>query len=451
MDAPCLNGSVAIAGSRRGEQTGSRPGRGKPGARPAKAHDTEYDLVIRRATVATMDGPEGARNGDFANDVGLEAGWTVAIKGGRVAWVGPDPDFKGTAATSMDAKRRLLTPGYVDCHTHLVYAGDRSRELKDKLAGKSYMDILAAGGGIMQTVRATREASSNELEEQALVRLRQMVHNGTTTLESKSGYGLDKDTELRMLDVNPRLSKRTGVPIVSTFLGAHAVPDEYKGRSDAYVDFVLDEVLPAVQAQEVARFCDVFVEKDVFTVEQGERILRKAKELGFQCKVHADEIVNTGGAQLAGRVNALAADHLLQVSDEGIQALAETGTIATLLPSVPLTMMKPQWAPAKKLIDAGVPLAVATDHNPNNPIVSLQFAAQLACYAMGLTPAQALTAVTWNAAHALDVDRHVGGLQPGKVANLVLHDVPNLERWVYELGRNTATHVVLNGKLVPRA
>jgi imidazolonepropionase len=303
----------------------------------------------------------------------------------------------------------------------------------------------------METVRATRAASDNELEEQALVRLRQMVHNGTTTVESKSGYGLDKKTELRMLDVNPRLAKKTGVALVSTFLGAHAVPDEYKGRADAYVDLVVDEILPAVQAQEVARICDVFVEKDVFTVEQGEKVLRRAKELGFQVKVHADEIVNTGGAQLAGRVNALSADHLLDVSDEGIQALAETATIATLLPSVPLTMMKPRWAPAKKLLEAGVPVAVATDHNPNNPVTSLQFAAQLACYAMGLTPAQALTAVTWNAAEALDVGRHVGGLQVGKVANLVIHDVPNLERWIYELGRNTATHVVLNGKLVPRA
>jgi imidazolonepropionase len=417
----------------------------------AKQQATDYDLVVRRATVATLDGPAGARDGNFANDVGVEAGWTVAIKAGRIAWVGPDPDFRGTATTTLDAKRRLVTPGYVDSHTHLVYAGDRSRELRLKLQGMSYMDILAKGGGIMETVLATRAATDNELDEQALVRLRQMVHNGTTTLESKSGYGLDKATELRMLEVNPRISKRTGVPIVSTFLGAHAVPDEYKGRSDAYVEFVIDEVLPAVQAQEVARFCDVFVEEGVFTVEQGERILRRAKELGFQVKVHADEIVNTGGAQLAGKVNALAADHLLKVSDEGIQALAETGTIATLLPSVPLTMMKPQWAPAKRILDAGVPVAVASDHNPNNPVTNLQLCAQLACYAMGLTPAQALTAVTWNAAQALDVESHVGGLQVGKVANVLIHDVPNLERWVYELGRPTTTHVILNGKLVPRA
>ena len=427
------------------------PRLGAPVAGPARGKETDYDLVIRRATVATLDGPEGARDANLANDAGLEAGWTVAIKSGRIAWVGPDPDFKGTAATSLDAKRRLVTPGYIDAHTHLVYAGDRSRELKQKLQGMSYMDILAKGGGIMETVRATRAATDNELDEQALARLRQMVHNGTTTVESKSGYGLDKATELRMLEVNPRISKRTGVPIVSTFLGAHAVPEEYTARTDAYVDLVVDEMLPAVAAQEVARFCDVFVEEGVFSVEQGERILVRAKELGFQLKVHADEIVHTGGAQLAGRVNALAADHLLQVSDAGIQALAETGTIATLLPTVPITMMKPQWAPAKRLMDAGVPVAVATDHNPNNPVLSLQLAAQLACYCMGLTPAQALTAVTWNAAEALDVTRHVGGLQVGKVANVLVHDVPTLDRWVYDLGRTTTTHVILNGKLVPRS
>lgn len=431
---------------------GCRVGRVVPAARaPARRQEADYDLVVRRATLATLDGPAGARDATQANDAGLEAGWTVAVKGGRIAWVGPDPDFRGTATTSLDAKRRLVTPGYVDAHTHLVYAGDRSRELRQKLQGLSYMDILAKGGGIMETVRATRAATDHELVEQALARLRQMVHNGTTTVESKSGYGLDKDTELRMLEVNPRLSKRTGVAIVSTFLGAHAVPDEFKGRTEAYVDFVIDNVLPSVEAQHVARFCDVFVEEGVFTVEQGERILRRAKELGFQVKVHADEIVNTGGAQLAARVNSLAADHLLQVSEEGIQAMAEARTIATLLPTVPLTMMKPQWAPAQRMLDAGIPIAVATDHNPNNPVTSLQLAAQLACYAMGLTPAQALTAVTWNAAEALDVERHVGGLQEGKVANLVIHDVPSLDHWVYELGRNTATHVILNGKLVPRA
>lgn len=413
--------------------------------------EDRVDLLIRTATLATLEGPQKPRDGFEASECGMEAGWTVAVRDGRIVWVGPDPDWKGKATKVLDARRKLVTPGYVDAHTHLVYAGDRANELKMKLQGKSYMDILAAGGGIMQTVRATREASDNELEEAAVARLRRMLRCGTTTVEAKSGYGLDTATELRQLATHPRLLRRTGVPVVSTFLGAHAVPEEYRGRTDAYVDLVVDEMLPKVAEQHIARFCDVFVEEGAFTAEHGEHILRKAKGLGFQLRMHADEIVNTAGAELAAKVGCMSADHLLRVSDAGIAALAEHGTIATLLPTVPLTMMKPEWAPASKILAARVPVAVATDHNPNNPVVDLQFAAQMACYGMRLTPAQALTAVTWNAACALGVEDQVGSIEAGKIANLVLHDVPGLNHWVYEFGRNTARTVILNGKIVPPA
>jgi imidazolonepropionase len=409
------------------------------------------DLAIRTATLATLEGPQGARDADAANDCGLEAGWTVAITGDRIAWVGPDPDFRGKAKTTLNAKRHLVTPGFVDSHTHLVYAGDRASELRQKLAGKPYMEILAEGGGIMSTVRATREATDNELEEAALARVRAMVHHGTTTLEAKSGYGLDTPTELRILAAHPRLAKRTGLPIVSTFLGAHAVPDEFKGRTDAYVDLVAGAMLQAVHEQEIARFCDVFVEDGVFSFEQGQRILQAAKHLGFETRLHADEIVNTKGAELAADVGCLSADHLLRVSEAGIQALADAGTIATLLPTVPLTMMQPRWAPARKLLDALVPVALASDHNPNNPVTSMGLVAQLGCYALGLTPAQALTAVTWNGACALGAESQVGSLEPGKKANLLLHDASDLAHWVYPLGHNSVTHVVLNGKIVPRS
>lgn len=411
--------------------------------------DAPVDLLIRTATVATLEGPHKPRDGFEAADAGLEAGWTVAIRHGRIAWVGPDPDWKGKAVKTVDAKRKLLTPGYVDPHTHLVYAGDRSNELRLKLQGKSYQDILAAGGGIMQTVSATREATDNELEEAAVTRLKRMLRRGTTTVEAKSGYGLTTRDELRVLGLHPKVSKRTGVPIVSTFLGAHAVPEEFKGRADAYVDLVVDEMLPAAQRQEVARFCDVFVDEGAFTLEQGERILRKAKELGFELRMHADELADTGAAEMAAKLGCVSADHLLKVSDAGIAALAEHGTIATLTPTVPLTLMTRQWAPAQKLLQALVPVALATDHNPNNPVVDPQFAAQMACYAMGLTPAQALTGVTWNAACALGVEDKVGSIEEGKVANLVLHDVGNASQWVAELGRSTAAMVVLNGKIVP--
>jgi imidazolonepropionase len=409
----------------------------------------DADLLIRKGTVATLEGAPGPRDAVAAEELGMEAGWTVAVKDGRISWVGPDDEWKGKATRVIEARRRLVTPGYVDSHTHLVYGGDRTHELKQKLQGRTYMEILQKGGGIMSTVRATRSATDNELEEAAAHRLRQMLACGTTTVEAKSGYGLDTATELRILALHPRVSKRVGVPIVSTFLGAHAVPEEFKGRTDDYVDLVVDEMLPKVAEQHVARFCDAFVESDVFTADQGERILRKARELGFQLRVHADELGNTKGAQLAARMGCLSADHLLQVSDDGIAALAAADTIATLAPTVPLTLMTKQWAPAKRLLAANVPIAVATDHNPNNPVVDLQLAAQLSSYAMGLTPNQALTAVTWNAACALDVQDKVGSIEVGKVANLLVHDVAMPQDWVACLGRNTAKAVVLNGKLVP--
>lgn len=415
------------------------------------ANAPDADLVVKSCTLATLEGPQKARDQWEANDAGMEAGWTVAVKQDRIVYVGPDDEWHGRATKVLNANRKLVTPGFVDSHTHLVYGGDRASELRQKLQGKSYMEILAAGGGIMRTVRDTREATDNELEEQALVRLRRMAHNGTTTLEAKSGYGLDTKTELRILDVHPRLFKRTGLPMVSTFLGAHAVPDEYKGRSDAYVDLVADEMLPKVAEQHIARFCDVFVEEGAFTFEQAERIFAAARKLGFELRLHADEIVNTKGAELAAQVGALSADHLLAVSEAGIQAMADKGTIATLLPSVPVTMMKPSWAPVDKLKEALVPIALASDHNPNNPVTDMTLVAQLGCYLMGLTPAQALTGVTWNAACALGVEDKVGSIEVGKRANLLLHDAKSLDHWVYELGHSSVRQVILNGKLVPRS
>lgn len=416
-------------------------------SKPGAAADA--DLLVKSCTVATLEGPNKPRDKHEADDTGLEAGWSIAMKHGRITFVGPDDEWKGKATRVIEARRKLVTPGYVDSHTHLVYAGDRAHELRLKLQGKSYMEILAQGGGIMSTVLATRAATQNELEEQAVVRASRMLQCGTTTLEAKSGYGLTTKDELRILAAQPNVSKRTGVPIVSTFLGAHAVPDEFKGRTDAYVDLIVDEMLPQVETQHIARFCDVFVEKDVFTAEQGERILMAAKKRGFQLRMHADEIVNTAGAELAAKVGCVSAEHLLRVSEAGIQAMADAGTIATLLPTVPITLMKPEWAPAAKIMEALVPVAVATDHNPNNPVIDLQFAAQMACYTMGLTPNQALTAVTWNAACALGVEDKVGSIEVGKVANLVVHDVAMPQNWVAELGRNTAKAVILNGKLVP--
>lgn len=391
-----------------------------------------------------MVGPAGPRTADAADDVGLLADHAVAVEAGRIAWVGPDQECPDAAQT-VDARGALVTPGFVDPHTHLVYAGDRAFELALKLAGRPYLDILAAGGGIAHTVDATRAATQGGLVREASSRLRRMMANGTTSLEAKSGYGLETATELKQIDAAAATATDTGVTMVHTFLGAHAVPGEYAGRPDAYVDVVVDEMLPAVQEQGLATFCDVFVEKDVFTVEHGRTILEAARRHSLAPRLHADEIVNTGGAQLAAEVHAASADHLLRVSPEGIQAMAAAGTIATLLPTVPLTLFSPEWAPAKAMLDAGVPIALATDHNPNNPATDMNLVAQLACFTMRLTPGQALTGATWNAACSLGIQDEVGSIEVGKRADLVVHDVPDLAHWVYEPGRRTVKHVVMGG------
>ncbi len=399
------------------------------------------DLLIRNGNVAVMDGPPGPRSADQAS-VSVRKGWTLGIEGGRIAWVGPDEECDATAKT-VDASGRLVTPGYVDSHTHLVYGGDRAFEIAMKLAGKDYLEILAAGGGIAHTSRLTKEATVERLVAQATPRLHRMRSNGTTTLESKSGYALEEAGELRMLEASKALEQE-GLRMAHTFLGAHAVPEGL--TPDQAADAVLD-MLPAVAAQGIASFCDVFVEKDVFTIEHGRTIFDAAKRHGLRPRLHADEIVNTSGAQLAAEAGCISADHLLRVDEAGIQAMADAGTIATLLPTVPVTLMRPEWAPGKQLLEAGVPVALATDHNPNNPVTDMGLVAQLGCFVMGLTPEQALTATTWNGAQALGMD-DVGHLQVGARADVLVHDVADLDHWIYELGRNSAQSVVSGGRLI---
>ncbi len=398
--------------------------------------------VIRHGNVMTLQGPSGAR---AACDVEVHEDWTVAMEGDRITFVGPDAEWDGTADRTIDARGRLVTPGFVDPHTHLVYGGDRAFEIGLKLAGKSYMEILAAGGGIAHTRSQTRALDVAGLVAQATPRLHRMMQQGTTTLEAKSGYALDTSGELDMLAAGRDL-ERVGAKMVHTFLGAHAVPAE--SDADSYTDLVIDEMLPAVAAQGIATFCDVFVEKDVFTWEHGEAIFTAAKKHGLTPRLHADEIVNTRGAELAASVGAVTADHLLRVSQEGIEAMAAAGTIATLLPTVPLTLMRPEWAPAKDFVAAGVPIALATDHNPNNPVTSMNQVAQLACFLMGLSPAQAWTGATWNAAVSLGLQDEVGSLAVGKRADVLVHEVPDLDHWAYEPGRDTVAHVFCGGRSI---
>ncbi|MGB0652697.1 MAG: imidazolonepropionase [Thermoplasmatota archaeon] len=405
----------------------------------------DVDLLITNGNVATLAGPAGPRPAEAADDVGLVADGAVAVKDGRIAWVGPAAEWDGAAARTVDAQGGLVTPGFVDSHDHLVYAGDRAFELGLKLAGKSYMEILAAGGGIAYTTGQTRAASVEGLVDETWPRLRRMLAAGTTTTETKTGYALDLPGELRMLEAARRLEEGSGMTMAHTFLGAHAVPKEYEGRTDAYVDHVVADMLPAVADQGIATFCDAFVEEGVFTYEHGEAIFAAAKGHGMGLRLHADEIVNTKGAELAAAAGAVSADHLLRVSEEGIAAMADTGTIATLLPTVPLTLFAPEWPSGKAFLEAGVPVALATDHNPNNPVTNLGLVAQLGCYLLGLTPAQALTGVTWNAAAGLGLEGEVGSIEVGKRADLLVHDVPGLDQWIQEPGRMTASQVYLAG------
>lgn len=334
----------------------------------------------------------------------------------------------------IPAAGQLVTPGYVDPHTHLVYMGDRAFELGLKLQGLSYMEILQQGGGIQHTVGLTQSAGVDALVASASPRLQRMMSAGTVALDAKTGYALTTPGELRMLEASQQLAANSGITMRHTFLGAHAIPTGHTPQS--YVDHILDEMLPAVVEQGIATCLDVFVEENVFTAEQGMMLLEAGAAAGLDTVLHADEIVNTEGAELAARAGCISADHLLRVSEEGIAAMAEAGTIANLMPTVPITLMRPEWTPARALLDAGVPVALATDHNPNNPVTNQQFVAQLASYCMRMTPTEALQGVTSVAAAAMGRSDY-GSIAVGHRAGLLRHDVAGPDEWVYELGRTT--------------
>ncbi|HSF40561.1 MAG TPA: imidazolonepropionase [Thermoanaerobaculia bacterium] len=418
---------------------------------------TTTDLLIHNlAEVAT---PEGStpRRGDEQRRVRRLRGAEVLCREGRIAFAGPADERQRLFGELPDAERLdgrggTLIPGFVDPHTHLPWAGTREEEFVARLAGTTYQEIAAAGGGILSTVRATREASEEILVGNVLRRMDQMLAWGTTTAEAKSGYGLSRADELKQLRAIRRASAEHPVDLVPTLLAAHEIPPEYRQDRGRYVDLICEEIVPATAEEGLARFCDVFCERGVFSAEESRRVLEAGVRHGLAPRLHADEFADSGGAELAASLGALSADHLMAVSDAGVEALAGSGVTAVLLPGTSFFLMKEKYAPARRLVEAGVPVALATDCNPGSSHTeSMPMVVVLAVLKLGLTIEESLTAATLNSACSLGLGGEAGSIEPGKRADLVLLDAPNLLHLVYHYGINPVAAVVKGGRVVRRA
>lgn len=417
----------------------------------------QIDLLVENArqvcVVPAQD--NGPQRGSALGELGLVEDGAVAIREGHIVEVGPAAQLREQYAPAerLDAGGGVVTPGFVDPHTHLVWAGDRAGEFEARLAGATYMEIMAAGGGINRTVSDTRAAPVEVLVEETRRRLDRMFRHGTTTVEIKTGYGLTTESELRMLDAIYWLDDEHPADVVATFLGAHAVPPEYKGRTDAYVDLVIEEMLPAVVdfAQSRGRplpFMDVFCEEGVFDAAQSRRMLEAARSLGMPLKIHADEFAGIGGTSLAVELGAVSADHLVKTPMEDIEALGRGDTVAVGLPGTPFGLAEDEYTPAPAILAAGGALAVATDCNPGTTwCESMQMVLALACRYMRLTPGQALAAATLNAAFAVGLGERVGSLEPGKQADLLVLDLPDYRHLGYRYGVNLVRTVVKAGRV----
>ncbi|WP_099191492.1 imidazolonepropionase [Tepidibacter mesophilus] len=407
------------------------------------------DLIIKNIRqLATMRGANRPRIKEEMNNIEILENAYIAITDGKISYIGQGHIMEGLIGDSTDihdAKGLTVTPGLIDPHTHLVHGGSRENEFSLKISGVPYIDILKQGGGILSTVKSTKKASLDQLYDKAKKSLDIMLGYGVTTVESKSGYGLELDTEKKQLKVNKKLNESHPVDIVSTFLGAHAVPKEYKENPDEFVDIIID-MLPNVK--DLAQFCDVFCEEGVFSVDQTRKILNKAKEYGYKVKIHADEIVSIGGAELAAEIGAISADHLMAASEDGMKLMAKNNVIANILPGTSFSLMK-NYADARKMIEYGVPVALSTDYNPGScPTENIQLIMQLGSLALKMTPNEVLTAVTINAACAVDKADEVGSIEVGKKADLVIFDAPNVDYIMYHFGINHTHSVYKEGKLV---
>lgn len=411
-------------------------------------------IIIHINELVTMDSKYGVpRRGKNMAELAPIHDGAVAISGNSIVFVGTTNELFSNFSPNgktviINATNRLVTPGFVDPHTHIIFDGFRENELEMKLAGKTYIEILESGGGILKTVKATRKATLEILIQNGKKILNRMMEYGTTTMETKSGYGLDVENEIKSLLAAKELNLEHPMDVISTFLGAHAVPPEYEGETDDYVELIISEMIPKVAQEELAEFCDVFCEEGIFSVVQTKKILKAAMKYGLKPQIHIDEIVDTNGALLAAELNAVQTGHMLKSNDEGLRAMKKAQTIATLLPGTPFCLMMRDYAPARKIIEYGIPIALATDLNPNCWTESMQIIIALACYHMKLSPAEALTAATINAACALQKQEQIGSIEVGKKADLIIFDVPNHNFLPYQFGVNLVSKVIKNGKIV---
>lgn len=409
-------------------------------------------LIVRNAAqiVCVSQQGERAKHGPTMRNLAVIEGGTAIIREGKIAWIGQAAKMPQVPADAriIDASNKTVLPGLVDSHTHLIFTGSREDEFEDRLQGLSYQEITARGGGIHATVRRVREAAAEQLKELARRRLQRLLRFGVTTVEVKSGYGLTLADEIKCLEIVAQLNAEGPLELVPTFLGAHAVPPEFRNDREGFVRLLIEEMLPEIAGRRLAEFCDVFCEKDVFSLAESECILTKARDLGLRLKLHADELSPLGGAELAGRLGAVSADHLLCITEAGIEALAASGTVATLLPGTAFFLGVPH-APARRLIEHGLAVALASDCNPGTcPTENLPLIGAMACTQMKMLPAEVITALTLNAAAALGRADRIGSLEVGKQADLIICNVPNFRHIFYHFGVNHVWRVIKRGQVV---
>jgi imidazolonepropionase len=409
----------------------------------------KVDIIIRNTKQLLTLKSDGPKTGIKMQDLGIIEDGAVAILGEKIVGVGATKEITESfiSEDTIDATDKIVMPGFVDAHTHPVFVNSREDEFEMRIIGKSYQEISQTGGGIRASINDVRKASKAALVELGLKRINKMLEQGTTTIEAKSGYGLSTESEIKMLEAIKEMNAISDMDIIPTFLGAHEFPDEYKNNQEEYIRVLIDEMLPEVRKRNLAEYCDIFCEKHVFNIEQSRRILATAKKLGFKVRMHSDELEPVGGAELAAEIGAVSADHLVAVSDNGIQKLKAAGVIPILLPATTFSLGLKKYAPARKMIEAGLPVALATDFNPGSSHCdSMQTVISLACIEMGLLPSEAIVASTINAAYSLELGATIGSVEAGKQADILIMDMPSYKYLPYHLGSNCVDMVIKRGE-----